>query len=127
MNLHGIVSGNIGAVNPQLVAAVTISTGYATDGKGARVPTTQTFGSVPVQIQPLTYKDLELQDVLNLNGTRRSIYLYGAFNGVVRPQMKGGDKIVVGGTGPNAGTWLVALVFEQWPDWCRVAATLQNV
>jgi hypothetical protein len=81
--------------------------------------------SLPVQgqVQPLQYKDLMQIDGLNLNGTRRKIYLYGAANGVVRTSLKGGDLI----TDPRGDVWLVALVAEQWAvDWASAIVTLQN-
>lgn len=79
--------------------------------------------TVQGQVQAMQYKDLMQVDSLNLNGTRRKIYLYGASNGVVRTSLKGGDLI----TDPNNQVWLVAMVIEQWAiDWASVATTLQN-
>ena len=37
MNLHGIVSGAIGAINPKTELILRVSTGYATAADGARV------------------------------------------------------------------------------------------
>lgn len=81
---------------------------------------------VPAQVQPLTWKDLQQLDGLNLAGERRKIYLYGATDSVVRVQRKGGDLITIADGGVHAGVWLVAQSLEQFPDWCSVAATLQN-
>lgn len=124
MNLHGLVAGNIGAVNPFVPASMKVSTGYTTAGDGKR---TSTYSNVTgqAQVQALTFKDLQQLDGINLNGTRRAIYFYGDFNGVVRPARKGGDLVTLT-DGPNSGTWLIAQVLEQWPDWCKVAVTLQN-
>lgn len=84
---------------------------------------TTTLGAT-AQIQPMSYKDIQQTEGLNLNGTRRSIYINGALNGLVRPQFKGGDIV----TFPRTGEiWLIAMVLEQWPDWVKVAATLQNL
>lgn len=77
------------------------------------------------QVQALTYKDLQQISGINLNGTRRAIYLQGKLDGVVRSLEKGGDLISIA-SGANAGEWLVGMVLEQWQDWCKVAATLQN-
>lgn len=78
------------------------------------------------QIQPLSYKDLQQIEGLNLNGTRRTIYLYGVVDAIVRSMRKGGALIY----GPGDNIWLVAMVTEQWfdalPSWCAVVATLQN-
>lgn len=125
MNLHGIVSGNIGAVNPFVPATFQASTGSTTADDGMRVPTYADPVTVDVQVQALTGKDLMQIDGLNLNGTKRAIYLYGQADGTVRVNQKGGDLITLT-DGPNAGVWLVVLVLEQWPDWCKTACALQN-
>lgn len=125
MNLHGIVSGAIGAVNPNITGTLSVSTGYTVANNGKQIPAYDTVAGVRMQIQPMTFRDLQQTDGLNLQGTRRGIYLYGVADGVVRALQKGGDLIVIT-SGVNAGTWLIAMVLEQWPDWCKVAATLQN-
>jgi hypothetical protein len=125
MNLHQIASGAIGAINPFVLGTIKVSTGYTTAADGSRVSTYTPFTGVSMQVQALTWKDLQQVDGLNLNGTRRAIYMNGRADGVVRSLLKGGDLIALT-NGPNAGTWLVALVLEQWPDWCKVAVTLQN-
>lgn len=129
MNLHAIVAGAIGAVNPNVPATIQISTGSTTGADGTRVPTYDTV-EVTAQVQALSFRDLAAVDGLNLNGTRRAIYLYGKFDGTVRPQQKGGDLVTLTG-GANAGVYLIAMVLEQWSDgepaaWCKVVATLQN-
>lgn len=80
--------------------------------------------TVSAQVQALTFRDLQQIDGLNLNGTRRGIYLYGKVQGVNRAENKGGDLVVIA-AGPNAGVWLVAQVLETWQDWCKVAVTQQ--
>lgn len=123
MNLHGIVSPLIGSVNPFVPASMQVATGYTTNADGSRNPT---YSSVTgsAQVQALTFKDLQQLSGLNLNGTRRAIYFYGDFNGVVRPAQKGGDLVTLTDS-TNVGTWLIAQVLEQWPNWCKVAVTLQ--
>jgi hypothetical protein len=195
MNLHGIVSSYVGAVNPLIPVTVRISTEpsepsaagirtpqYATPGAftgsmlgavltasavsagflqsgqtitGAGVAAgtlitaqlTGTEGGVGTysiskgqtiaseamtselvllaQIQPMSWRDLQQVEGLNLNGTRRKFYLRGVTDGVNRIKSKGGDLIIVA-SGVNIGTWLIAQVLEQFPDWCSVAATEQN-
>ncbi len=109
---------------------VRTSTGYTQDGEGKQIPT-YSDATATAQVQALSFKDLVQIEGLNLNGTRRAIYLQGDVDGVSRPQVSGGDLIVF----PNdsnvpahlLGTvWLVAQALETWPDWCKVAATLQN-
>jgi hypothetical protein len=126
VNLHGIVSGAISAVNPFVAATVQRSTGYTTNSDGSRVPTYTTF-SVSVQMQALTYTDLRELDALNITGKRRKIYLSGDVEGIIRADQRGGDLIVFPtGTLPEGNTWLAAYVLENWPDWVSVAITLQD-
>lgn len=197
MDLHGIVSPYIGAVNPLIPVAVQISTGpgtqapdgssqptYATPGTftgsiadgvltvtavatgtlqagqtvaGADVdPETEiveqltgteggigTYGLnrvqtpdvasealttslvMTAQVQPMTWRDLQQTDGLNMNGTRRKVYLRGSVDSVNRVTRGGGDLITIA-EGVNAGVWLVAQVLEQFPDWVSAAVTLQN-
>lgn len=125
MNLHGVVANLIGAVNPNLIGTVRVSDGNTIQTNGERIPKYLPPARTPMQVQPMSYGDLRQLDGLNLGGSKIGIYLYGQFDGVVRPRVKGGDLVVVP-SGPSAGTWLVVLNLEQWPDWCKVACTLQN-
>jgi hypothetical protein len=125
MNLHGIVSPYIAAVNPSIPVSFRASTGSALAPGGHRQPTYADAVTVRAQVQPLQFKDITQLDSLNIQGTRIAIYLYGRADGLVRPQAKGGDLIDIA-TGVAAGTWLVAVVAEQWPDWVKVLCTLQN-
>ena len=77
------------------------------------------------QIQPVTWRDIQQMEGLNLQGTRIKAYFYGRIDALVRPQDKGGDLVTVPG-GAHAGVYLVAQVLEQFPDWCCCALTLQN-
>lgn len=120
MNLHGIAAPIIAAVNPMTQVTVNISTGYTINPDSSRTPTYTTI-TASAQIQALTWQDLEMMDGLVLNGERRSIYLYGKFDSVDRGAGTGGDIIIF----PDTTQWLIAFVFEVWPDWCRVAATRQ--
>ncbi len=197
MNLHGIASGYVGAVNPMIPISLRQSVGdiinpetfvgapgYATPGgltgsiagdvlnvtaisSGVLLPRqtlagtgiltdtqiveqlTGTEGGIgtyrldrvyesPVgsgalttalvlmaQVQPITWRDLQQLDGLNLGGSRRKIYINGTTDGIVRSLRKGGDLVTIAG-GVNDGVWLVAQVLEQFPDWVSAAITLQN-
>lgn len=130
MNLHGVVSGVIAAVNPTVQVSVQISSGYATGADAKRTPTYRPIVVVPAQIQSLTAGDLRQIEALNLGGIKRAIYLFGRLDGIDRPDKKGGDLITVpaGALNPNSPQYiyLVAQVLEYWPDWVKVAATMQN-
>jgi hypothetical protein len=126
MNLHSIVRGAITSVNPDTIGTWRESTGATISAGGRPVPAYTDHANVPLQVQALTSRDLKHLNYLSIQGVRRSVYMYGSAQGVSRPDAKGGDLLVfpeVPGTG--AKTWLVAIVFETWPDWCRVGVTLQ--
>jgi hypothetical protein len=126
MNLHGIVSSAIGAVNPFVPATVRRSTGYTTNADYSRTPTTSDL-PIRAQVQALTADDLKQLDGLNIQGVMRALYTDGSVAGVIRVAAKGGDVVVFpNGTLPEGNTWLCTHVLEQWPDWCKIAITLQN-
>lgn len=189
MDLNAIVSPALEGLNPSVVGTVLVSTGSTTAAGGKRTPSYRTVAGVPMRLQPLTYRDLAQVDGLNLNGTKRAIYFPRRVEGIVRPENRGGDLVIVPkatfvgsiagavmtaaaptpgeinvgdlitgagvtantkvtalGTGTGlAGTyavapsqtvaderltastmWLVVIVLEAWPNWCKVAVTLQN-
>lgn len=126
MNLHGIVSGAISVVNPFVFTTLKRSAGYTTAADGTRTPLFNDIPGISVQVQALTYSDLQHLDGLNIQGVRRAVYLNGAAMAVVRPLQAGGDLFVFPDcTLPEGNTWLVAYVLESWPDWCKCALTLQ--
>jgi hypothetical protein len=128
MNLHAIASGVVAAVNPPIDAIVRISCGYDTASDGKRTPKYLPPVTVPAQLQSMTFGDLRQVEGLNLQGDKRGIYLYGNLNGIVRAENKGGDMITLAwpGNALDGSEWLVAMVLEHWPDWCKVAVTLQK-
>jgi hypothetical protein len=121
MNLHGIVSGMIGAVNPNQSAQLRVCTGYTTGTAGRRVPVYAPDAQVTAQVQDLSQRDVSFLDSLNIQGSQKVMYLSGAVSGMNRPGGKGGDLVTLG-----TQTWLVTAVLEQWPDWAKVSVTLQN-
>lgn len=127
MNLHGIVSGAIGTINPFIAATVKVSTGSVTNPDGSRTPAYDTI-TIQAQVQALQYTDIVQLDGLNIQGVRRKIYLTGDVEGLIRVNKKGGDIIVLPPDAAyTAGSqWLVAMVLEHWPDWVCVAVVLQN-
>ena len=77
------------------------------------------------QVQPITWRDLQQMEGVNLGGVKWKAYLYGEVDAVVRPEKKGGDLIIIS-TGRHQGVWLVTQILEQWPDWCVAAIVQQN-
>lgn len=123
MNLHTIVSGVIGAVNPFQFISVQVSTGNATNPDGTRTPQYITATNVSAQVQELSSADLRQLDSLNIQGATRMMYLDGRLDGVVRVTDKGGDLVTL-----RDGTlWLTTQVVERWDEgWCKIGLTLQN-
>lgn len=78
------------------------------------------------QIQPITWKDIQMMDGLNIEGVRWKAFLNGQIDGLVRGERKGGDLLVIPRGHRHSGTWLVAQILAQWPDWVEAAITLQN-
>lgn len=125
MNLHGIAGPIVGAVNPNFPVSVQFSTGFAVDAAFKQVPSYSAPVTLLAQVQPITTRDLQQLEGINLGGVRWKCYLYGEVDGVVRPDMKGGDLITIS-SGRHQGVWLVAQVMEQFPDWCCAAIVQQN-
>lgn len=125
MNLHSIVGPLIGSVNPNIQISVRVSTGSAIAADGTRTPTYADPVTVMAQMQPLTWRDIQQLDGLNLQGTRRAIYINGAVEGLVRSTNQGGDLITL----PDRSVWLVAQIlegFDPTAGWTKAAITLQN-
>lgn len=120
MNLHGIVSPIIAAVNPMAPGAIRRSDGYDIGAGRKQVPKFTDPEDVRLQVQPLSAGDLRHLDAQNIQGVQRSVYMFGDTQGVVRPHAKGGDLLDFDGQ-----TWLVSVVFETWPGWCKVGVKLQ--
>lgn len=126
MNLHNIVASAISAVNPHLAGSYAQSNGYTTSGDGTQVPAYLAPVPVSVQTQALQYKDLMQLQGLNINGEKRAMYISGNWEGVSRPEARGGDLITLTADG---SVWLVVFVLENWfasAGWCKVAVTRQN-
>ena len=124
MNLRGLVNSYTQQVNPNIVAQYLQSTGYTTSSSGKRTPSFAPAVPVTVQMQALTYKDLQQMSGVNLNGEARAIYVSGDWKGVARPDMRGGDLFAL----PDGSSWLVVHVLENWnttAGWTKVAATRQ--
>ena len=126
MNLNAIAGPVVSAVNPWTPATLQISLGAVTGSDGRQTAQFQKPPlNVSAQVQAMTTKDLRQTEHLNLQGQGVSIYLNGQVNGIVRTQNKGGDLVTIA-SGPHAGVYLVVMVLEQWNEWVKVAATLQN-
>lgn len=127
MNLRGLVNTYTRAINPNVTASLKISDGYDTSAAGRRAPKYLAAVTVEVQVQALTFGDIQQLDGLNIQGVRRAVYMTGQSFAIVRDREMGGDIMTFApGVLPEGNVWLVAHVLERWPDWCKLAITLQN-
>lgn len=129
LNLHNIIRGAIDALNPVFTGVWRRSTGSTTAADGSRTPT-YADATVTMRVQALSGKDLRHESFLNMQGVKRSVYLYGNVQGVVRPDVKGGDILQFPENRGGANRdWLAVIVLETWtPDasgWCKVGVVLQ--
>ena len=127
MNLHAIVQGAIGVVNPPTMCSLQVSAGYNTAPDGIQTPNYLSAVSVPVDVQALTSGDLRRMDGLNQQGTHRACYLNGNVEGIDRSAIKGGDLLTMPNLPdfPGPTTWLVTEQPEHWPGWTKIIVTLQ--
>jgi len=127
VNIHGVVSGVIAAVNPHVIGTVQVSVGTITEADGTQIPQFASFPGQSFQVQALSSGDLRKMDNVNLQAVMRAVYLNGNIEGLDRPAGKGGDVLIFSQPGlPNA-QWLVTNLLEPWGynGWCKVAVTLQ--
>lgn len=98
-----------------------------------RVTRDQTVGPVSMatavkilaQVQPLSNRDLQQIEGLNLGGDKRAVYIDGNVDGVIRVALKGGDLVDL----PDGSVWLVNQSLESWHDtagWTKFCITLQD-
>lgn len=120
MNLHQIVSGAIGSVNPFIPIVIKRSVDYTTNVDGTQVPTYRILRTTG-QVQAMSGTEILRLNALNIQGVMFKVYLNGNYDGVVRPKLKGGDLFIF-----KCQTWLVVHVLENWPDWTSVAVVLQE-
>lgn len=111
-------------MNPWSNGTLQVSAGYTTDASGKRTPAYAPAVAVQAQRQPLTYRDLVQVDGLNLNGEKAAFYVSGNWQGVIRPDGKGGDVLTLA----DGTIWLVVQVLENFSStdgWTKVACVRQ--
>lgn len=121
MNLHELASGAINTVNPNRPLTVIPATGYTTKDDGTQVPVYGAPIHAQGQMQDLSHAEIMQTAGLNIQNITRVVYLNGQWNGVIRRDSRGGDKVVIDGQ-----TWIVVTISEQWPTWSRLIVTLQT-
>lgn len=119
MNLHSLVAGAIGTVNPFIPITIQQSAGYTTSPDGSQVPAFTTL-TASGQVQALSGGEIQRLANLGIQGQMRKIYMSGDWEGIVRAEQKGGDLFLF-----NGQKWLAVQVLETWPDWSAVAVCRQ--
>ncbi len=105
--------------------SVQVSSGNKIQPNGTVAPSYAPAVTVLAQVQPMTWRDLQQVEHLNLQGTRKAIYLSGRIEGLVRELNDGGDLVTL----PDGSVWLVAQVLEGFSltaGWTKCAITLQD-
>jgi hypothetical protein len=124
LNLRTIANQAIQPINPDIAITAYVPDGYDVDpGTLTQIPVfiTETgFGNV----QALDGDEIKQADKLNIQGTMRSVYLYGALAGVVRPDQQPSADLEFS-HGGQSGRWNVFKVFETWQNWCKVGVVYQ--
>lgn len=121
MNLRQIANSATRSVNPNIPITILPSNGYTIAAGGKQIPAYAPEITTQGQVQQLTAADLRKLDGMNIQGAVYAVFLNGQWDGVIRANQQGGDVMKFKGQ-----TWLVTAVLEQWPDWTKVAVTLQN-
>lgn len=125
MNLHQVAARVVSIVKPPVPITVQRSTGYSTNPDGTPTQTYAAPVAYSADIQPITWRDLQQLDGINLNGVRWKAYISGQLNGVNRPEVRGGDLVNIL-AGFHQGVFLVAQVLEQFDTWVCAAIVQQN-
>jgi hypothetical protein len=131
-NIHGLVRGAIGSVNPDISGQWIVSTGTSIALGGKSTPAYAAASPVTLQVQAVSGSDLRKYNFLQGNGVYRAVYMYSNPDAINRNASKGGDLVLFPQypRGPVC-TWLVSKIDEPWTagngnlSWCRVIVTLQ--
>ena len=118
LNLHAVVRGAITAIREDIAGTVYVSTGR-TNTAGILTPT---FAAVPAQLQVQAQSHgATTHDAGVLHqSSYYTVYAFGNFNDVDRPDGSGGDICAF-----NGQFWAITKVIEWWPLWCSFEVTRQ--
>lgn len=125
MNLRGIANRFTQNVNPNTQITVRVPNGYEIDPETIRQVPVFIAEQASANIQALDGDDLKQIAGLNMQGSLRAVYLYGAIAGLVRPDSEPNAEMVFA-HGGLSGTWGVFKVLETWQNWCKVAVVFQE-
>jgi hypothetical protein len=117
-NMHDVVRGAIETVNEDTDGIVYVSTGRT----NVRGILTGAYSNVAarLQVQAKQHDPLQHERGLNYSNGYYSIWAYGNFSDIERPQGTGGDICNF-----NGQWWYITQVMEWWPQWCSFEVTRQ--
>lgn len=127
INLDFIANDAIQGINEDLTASLYKFKAYTTSGSGKRSATYETAVSAKVQCQG-TFSAKELSQIagLNIQGARQAVYIKGNWQGVIRADQTGGDKLSYADIpGGDVKDWLIVHILESWPDFTKVVVAQQ--
>lgn len=123
--VHSIANTAIQGINPDIPATIQISTGWAEDDSGLQVPAYDTM-SAQIQKQPMSQRDMQHVNNLNLDGVYCSVFCYGNYWSIVRDRSKGGDLMTfIDPTSKVSTQWLIVAAPEVWTGWCKLVLCQQ--
>lgn len=123
-NMHGIVRGAIQQINVDIAGTVYVSTGK-TNVRGILTPTFAPVSAL-LQVQAQKHDPMRHQNGLEYSNSYLTIYAYGNFSDIERPDNSGGDVVSFQRTTDSGVQWYyISQVLEWWPGWCCFEVTRQ--
>lgn len=125
MNLRLVANAATQSINPNIAITIQVPNGYSIDPATRKQVPTFITQSAQGNVQALDGDDLKQIANLNIQGSIRAVYLYGAVAGIIRPEAQPNAVLNFAHGGLN-GKWGVFKVLETWQDWCKVAVVFQE-
>jgi hypothetical protein len=117
-NIRSAVRGAVQQLNEDTPGTVYVSTGRTNTG-GILTPTYASVAAY-LQVQAQDHDSIQHNRGLEYSGSYYTVYAYGDFSDIERPDGKGGDVVNM-----NNRYYYISQVFEWWPDWCSFEVTRQ--
>lgn len=118
MNMHKLVRGPVGLVNPDKIGTLYTVSGYAV-AHGIRTPSYQ-LADVRLQFQAAASDGVSRMLAIAQNNSVEIVYAYGNISDLSRPDDSGGSVIEV-----DNRWYYVQRVLEWWPGWCCLSVVRQ--
>lgn len=120
LNMHAIVRGAITSINEDVPGTVYVSTGR-TNVRGILTPQfTGVDAMLQVQAKQHSPAQQPLDRGMTLQNSYFTVYAFGNFTDLDRPDGSGGDVCNFRGQ-----FWAITQVLEWWPTWCALEVTRQ--